>query len=159
MARFRQMVGPLWFIPNASVGHRVRDEQLSWKWLTERAFILGRSLVAQKLPKESCYAPTWEIAWHPTLWTMFDRSLVTNFLLGQLYEAERVGRQAKHVVSEIGRLLLDLLAPSLTVILSTSARASLASLKSNDLIGLFSGDRAHERLLNDELCVENMSGV
>lgn len=145
-ARFRENVGPFWFIPDASVGHRVRTEQLSIAWLVERAFLLGRSLIAQALPKELCHPPVWHVGWHPLVWSAFDRSLIINFLLGQLYEVQRYGPDGKNVISEISKLLSDLLLHGCRPIVAGSAQGALASPRFRQVTSLLM-DSEEERLL------------
>jgi hypothetical protein len=118
--RFRQHVGSIWFVPEASVGHRIRDEQLTSAWLLERSFLLGRSVIAQSLPRQSCHAPVWRIPWHPSLWTLFDRSLVINYLLGQMYQA--IQRDADDVTTHVGVILAELAADNRKYMLSRSAQ-------------------------------------
>jgi GT2 family glycosyltransferase len=120
--RVRETAGPIWFIPSASVGHRIRDEQLTIAWLVERAFNLGRSLIAERIPTPYCYPPVWR-AGPPSCWTPLDGSLVINYLLGQMFQCERMGTECSHVTQYIQQLIPTLLPPSLKVVLSTSARS------------------------------------
>jgi glucosyl-dolichyl phosphate glucuronosyltransferase len=122
--RSRDIAGPVWFVPSASVGHPIREEQISVAWLVERAFNLGRSLIAERIPAQSCHPPVWRLE-QPSLWTLLDDSLMVNFLLGQWAQSARLGSASSHVEAHIRQLFLRISPACLKVALSASARSFL----------------------------------
>jgi len=126
-SRFREMAGPIWFLPDALVGHRVRSEQITVPWMLERAFTLGRSLIAQRIPETSCHPPAWYVNWHPAYWNDFDHNLIINFILGQLSQCERRQVECNHIAAEIRQLLPKIVPRNFSASLSKSAEIFVIS--------------------------------
>jgi glycosyltransferase involved in cell wall biosynthesis len=126
-SRIKQHAGPIWYIPTAAVEHKIRLEQLTYSWLVERAFVLGQSLVAQTRPEVHYHNPVWHIPLQPSAWSRFDRSLLANFFIGQLWQLQRYEQAAPLVAHKIYDLLTRIVYRQTGILLSQSCKLAVAA--------------------------------
>jgi hypothetical protein len=109
--------------------------------LVERAFLLGRSLVAQKVPFALPYQPVWRVAWHSSLWSAFDRSLIVNFLLGQWYQAAQRSDCGQIMGINIQKMIREMLPRNAKVMLSAPARRLVIDKQYRYLLSFLTDER------------------
>jgi glucosyl-dolichyl phosphate glucuronosyltransferase len=84
--RFRSVGNDFLYLPIASVLHKVRTEQLTHTWLSERAFNFGRTIVSMWAPRDRAFDVFWDPGELGT--TAFDRALCLSYYLGQHFQCE-----------------------------------------------------------------------
>lgn len=110
------------FVPTAGVEHYVRPEQVRLRWLLERAFTYGRSVVVEETSRTQSMDPDAHV---------FDVCMHLNILCGTLAELLKRGAQPEAPASPIqGECLLS---PSSLKWLANPGPGALTSLRSDGL--------------------------